>query len=113
MSRDSNDSDAVELAKLAVLELFGDSPRDKITRGPHAPLQFSINCLLAYLSLKAHLNGTEDIRELPQGSGLLQRPHKHEDLMCRSIRKQLKVVWSVLIVTGHEDSHQFVQKVFT
>ena len=85
MSRDSNDSDAVELAEFSVLELFGDSPRDEVTRGPHTPLQFSIDRLLAYLSLKAHLNGTEDIGELSQGSGLLQRSHKHKDLVCRSI----------------------------
>ena len=86
MSRDSHDSDAIELAKLAVLELFGDSPGYKVTRWPHTPLQLSIDRLLAYLSLEAHLNGTEDIRELSQRSGLLQRPHQHEDLMCRSIR---------------------------
>ena len=71
MGRDPDDSDTVELAKGAVLELLGDSPGDEVSRGAEAALQLFRNRLAADLAFKTDLDSAEDVWQLALGSRLV------------------------------------------
>ena len=108
MSRDSNDSDAVELAKLAVLELFRDSPGDEVTRGPLTSLEAGHDGALRDLALETHLEDAEDLGQRGRVRG--QRSQQTEEVVRGRVRQQLEVIGGVLVVAGHEQRHHSLQE---
>ena len=86
MSRDSDDSDAIQWGEWVVLELLRDSPRDQVPWGTDASLHVFLDRLLRDVSLEADLDRAQDVRE--RLVSLLEGSHQHEDLMGGCIWKQ-------------------------
>lgn len=63
--------------------------------------------LLVYLSFEAYLHGAEDVWK-SIWSSLRDWTKENEDSMSWGIGEKLEVVWSILVMAGHEDVHDFV-----
>jgi len=107
VSSDSDNSDSVELGEVEVLELFGDSPRDEISRWSESSFEVVLVRLLRDITFITNLDSAENIRN---SSLTIKRSTENEDSMSRSIREKLKIIGSVLIMRRHEESHEFVQE---
>ena len=61
MGGNSDNSQAVELTEVIILELLRDRPGDQVTSGSFASLELVSDRGLADLSFKAHLDCAEDV----------------------------------------------------
>lgn len=107
MSGDPDNSDTVELCKFIVLELLTHSPGDQVSAGSHTSLHLIFNLPLTDFTLEGNLNRNQDIRKLSVLSRVFQRPQKNKDLVSRSVRQHLQIIWRVLVVARNKDRHQF------